>query len=77
MVRNWTEIGKDDLLNAISLSNRKGLLINFGTWAFVFIVGALEVANEWQMRGRGGRRTQGRGMGRWLDSERAPKKKRG
>ena len=44
---------KNDLLNVISLSNRKGRLINFGTWAFVFMVDALQVCKRVATEGRG------------------------
>jgi hypothetical protein len=65
--------GKDGLLNAISLSSRKGWLINFRDLAFVLIVGSIVGVQT----SEGGGRTQGRGMGRWLESERAPKKREG
>ena len=40
----WPETGKDDLLNATSLSNRNGWLSNCGTSVFVFMVYALRAS---------------------------------
>ena len=70
------ETGRDNSLNTTSLSNRKGWLINFGTLVFVFMVGRIIGIQTSEDSGGGGEgRTRGRGMGRWLDSERAPERK--
>ena len=66
MVSKRTETGRNDLLNTTSLNNRKGRMINFES---------LVVSMVGRIMGVGGERTQGRGTGRWLYSERAPEKR--
>jgi len=66
VVSKRTGTGRDDLPNTTSLNNRKGRVINFES---------LVVSMVGRVMGVGGERTQGRGTGRWLYSERAPEKR--